>query len=246
MEVAILTVGDEVLAGDTANTNATWLASQLTDRGSTVGRILTVPDDRALIADTIQGWTETFDAVIVTGGLGGTHDDVTAAAIADAFDRSLLVEDAVREDVIETVAAYRDANPELVEAHDLEIDVDAWAALPAGSRALINPEGLCPGCVLDNVYAFPGVPAEMKALFGTVASEFDGETVSKTLYTPQPEGSMVAELIGARDRFDVTIGSYPDTEGHNRLKLTSTDPAAIERTARWLRERIEVLDTDYR
>ncbi len=242
MEVAILTVGDEVLSGDTANTNATWLASQLTDRGSTVVRILTVPDDRALITDTIGDWTDSFDAVIVTGGLGGTHDDVTADAIADAFDRSLLVDDAVREDVIETVAAYRDANPDLVEAHDLEIDVDAWAALPAGSRALINPEGLCPGCVLGNVYAFPGVPAEMRALFQQVAPEFDGETVSKTLYTPQPEGSMVAVLAGARDRFEVTIGSYPDTEGHNRLKLTGTDPAVIDQTAAWLRERIDVID----
>lgn len=243
MQVAILTVGDEVLAGDTANTNASWLASQITDRGSTVVRILTVPDDRALITETVRDWADAFDAVIVTGGLGGTHDDVTADAIADAFDRSLLVDADVREDVIETVAAYRDANPDL-SAHDLEIDVDAWAALPAGSRALINSEGLCPGCVLESVYAFPGVPAEMKALFEQVAAEFDGETVSRTLYTPKPEGSIGADLRSARDRFDVTIGSYPDTEGYNRVKLTGTDLAAIDETAAWLRERIEVIDTE--
>jgi len=82
----------------------------------------------------------------------------------------------------------------------------------------------------------------MRALFQQVAPEFDGETVSKTLYTPQPEGSMVAVLAGARDRFEVTIGSYPDTEGHNRLKLTGTDPAVIDQTAAWLRERIDVID----
>lgn len=240
MEVALLTVGDEVLAGDTTNTNATWLASRLTDRGATVVRILTVPDDRQLISRTLGRWSETFDVVIVTGGLGGTHDDVTIDAIADTFDRGLVVEDAVREDVLATVAAYREANPETVAAHDLEIDVDAWAALPSDARALINPEGLCPGCVIENVYAFPGVPAEMRALFDLVADEFAGDAVSTTLYTPQPEGSMVETIAHARERFDVTIGSYPDTEGENRLKVTGTDPAEVAEAAAWLRDRIEV------
>jgi molybdenum cofactor synthesis domain-containing protein len=242
MEVAILTVGDEVLAGDTANTNATWLAKRLTDAGATVARILTVPDDRSVIREAVEEWQEAFDAVIVTGGLGGTHDDVTVDAIADAFDRELVVDPTVREDVIETVATYRDRNPDLVEAHDLDLDVDAWASLPAGSRPLINPEGLCPGCVVENVYVFPGVPAEMRALFDLVAGEFGGDAVSLTLYTPQPEGSMVDEIAGVRDRFDVTVGSYPSTETRNRLKLTGTDAETVERATAWLRERIDVVE----
>lgn len=229
MEVVVLTVGDEVLAGDIANMNATWLAGRLTGSGATVSRILTVPDDRELVAETIREWAARFDAVIVTGGLGGTHDDVTADALADAFGRDLVVDEAVREDVIETVAA-----------HDVEIDVDAWAALPEGSRALPNPEGLCPGCVLENVYAFPGVPTEMKALFERVDSEFEGETVSKTLYTPQPEGSMLDALSGVRKRFDVAVGSYPTTEGRNRIKLSGTNPDVLAEAVEWLRERIEV------
>lgn len=241
MEVAILTVGDEVLAGDTANTNATWLASQLTDSGATVERILTLPDDRELIADRVGRWADAFDAVIVTGGLGGTPDDVTVDAIADAFDRDLTVDEDVRRDVIETVAAYREANPETVASHDLEIDVDAWAALPAGSRALINPEGLCPGCVLENVYAFPGVPDEVKALFGLVVDEFDGDAVSTTLYTPQPEGSVVGVLDDARDQFDVTVGSYPATDGRNRLKVIGTDDDAVVEAVSWVRERVDVV-----
>lgn len=241
MEVAILTVGDEVLAGDTANTNATWLASRLTDSGSTVVRILTVPDDRDLIASTVREWADAFDAVIVTGGLGGTHDDVTADAIADAFGRDLVVDAAVREDVIATVAAYRDANPETVAAHDLELDVDAWAALPGGGRPLINPEGLCPGCVLDNVYAFPGVPMEMRALFDQVAAAFSGDTVSTTLYTPQPEASLLDVIADVREQFDVTIGSYPDLEAENRLKVSGTDAEAVAEAVTWLRERIEVV-----
>jgi len=242
MEVAILTVGDEVLAGDTENTNATWLAGRLTDAGATVARILTVPDDRAVIRETVVEWRAAFDAVVVTGGLGGTHDDVTVDAIADAFDRDLVVDPAVREDVIETVAAYQDRNPDLVEAHDLDLDVDAWAALPDGSRPLVNPEGLCPGCVVENVYVFPGVPAEMRALFDLVAGEFGGDAVSTTLYTPQPEGSMVDAVAGVREHFDVTVGSYPSTETRNRIKLTGTDAAEVNRAAAWLRERIEVVD----
>jgi molybdenum cofactor synthesis domain-containing protein len=240
VQVGILTVGDEVLAGDTANTNATWLASRLTDNGATVERILTVPDDRDLIRETVGEWAQTFDAVIVTGGLGGTHDDVTADAIADAFDRDLAVHDSVREDVIATVAAYREQNPEAVEAHDIDLDVDAWAALPADSRPLINPEGLCPGCVLENVYAFPGVPDEMKALFDLVAGEFSGDATTAVLYTPQPEGSFTEVLLGLRETFDVTVGSYPSTQERNRIKLIGTDENEVAAAADWLRQRIEV------
>jgi molybdopterin-biosynthesis enzyme MoeA-like protein len=134
--------------------------------------VTVVADDRAVIREAVDGWRDAFDAVIVTGGLGGTHDDVT---------------------------------------------VDAWAALPEGGRPLVNPEGLCPGCVVDNVYAFPGVPGELRALFELVGGEFGGEAVSTTLYTPQPEGSMVEALAGVRDRFDVTVGSYPRTGDRNRL-----------------------------
>ena len=245
MEVAILTVGDEVLAGDTENTNATWLAGRLTAAGASVARILTVPDDRELIAETVREWSGRFDAVVVTGGLGGTHDDVTADAIADAFDRDLVVAPAVREDVIETVATYRERNPDLVEAHDLDIDVDAWAALPEGSRPLVNPEGLCPGCVLGDVYAFPGVPAEMRALFELVAGEFGGDALSTTLYTPQPEGSMVEALAGVRERFDVTVGSYPSSGDRNRLKITAEDEATVDAAAAWLRERIDVVEENH-
>jgi len=241
MQVAILTVGDEVLAGDTENTNATWLASRLTDAGATVARILTIPDDRQLVAETVREWAEEFDAVVVTGGLGGTHDDVTADAVADAFDRDLDVDDAVREDVIATVAAYRDENPEEVDAHDIDLDVDAWAALPGGSRPLVNPEGLCPGCVLGNVYAFPGVPAEMRALFEQVADEFGGEVVSTTLYTPQPEASLLDAVAGVREEFDVTVGSYPATDERNRLKVSGSDAEAVAAAAAWLRERVEVV-----
>jgi hypothetical protein len=82
----------------------------------------------------------------------------------------------------------------------------------------------------------------MRALFDLVAGEFGGDAVSLTLYTPQPEGSMVDEIAGVRDRFDVTVGSYPSTETRNRLKLTGTDAETVERATAWLRERIDVVE----
>lgn len=239
MDVGILTVGDEVLAGDIPNTNAHWLASQLTDRGATVGRILTIPDEAGLISSTVTSWIETFDAIIVTGGLGGTHDDVTGEGIAAAFDRELVVDDAVYEDVLRTIAEYRGLDPATVTAADIDFDIAAWAALPEGSRVLYNPEGLCPGFVLRGVYAFPGVPDEMQALFDQVADEFAGETVTRTVFTPLPEASMADVLSEARDRFGVMVGSYPATDQDNRVKITGEDPEEVRRTAEWLLDRIE-------
>lgn len=238
MDVALLTVGDELLAGDTQNTNATWLARQLTERGVTVARVLVVPDDRPLIANTVRDWGAQFDAVIVTGGLGGTHDDVTMAAVADAFDTGLTTEEFVVEDVVRTVADYRDRNPELVDRYELDLDIDAWAATPEGSRPLLNEPGLCPGCVLENVYVFPGVPEEMRSMFESVAEAFDGNAVSEILETDAPEGAMPAVLAQARERFDIVLGSYPAQDGPNRVKITGTDPEEVRSAAAWIEKRI--------
>lgn len=238
MDVALLTVGDELLAGDTENTNATWLARRLTERGVTVQRVLVVPDDRAVIADYVREWGEAFDALIVTGGLGGTHDDVTMDAVADAFGRDLIAEEVVVEDVVRTVAAYRDRNPELVDRYDLDLDVDAWAATPEGGRPLLNEPGLCPGCVVGNVYVFPGVPEEMRAMFESVADEFAGDAVSETVETGAPEGALPDVIEEAREAFDVVVGSYPSQDGPNRLKVSGTDAEEVRAAADWLGDRV--------
>jgi molybdenum cofactor synthesis domain-containing protein len=150
MQAALLTIGDELLAGDTENTNASWLAAQLTSRGVTTKRVLVIPDEIDLIARKVREYSEAFDAVILTGGLGGTHDDVTMTAVARAFDRELVVDELARTDVEETLEGVRERLP------DLDIDVDAHASIPAGGRPLLNEEGLAPGCVIGNVYVLPG------------------------------------------------------------------------------------------
>ena len=245
MDVAILTVGDELLTGDTENTNASWLARQVTERGASVVRMLTVPDHIGIIEETVREWSAAFDAVIVTGGLGGTHDDVTIDAVAAAFDRELTVDPEVRADVKETAMAYREENPETVEEYDFELDVDAWSTVPEGARAVTNPVGLCAGCVIENVYVLPGIPEEMKATFDAMADDFGGESVSTTLYTPAPEGALTSHLAEVRDEFDVAVGSYPSGgPTHNRVKVVGTDPDAVAAAAEWLEARIDVADAE--
>jgi len=239
MQVALVTVGDELLAGDTENTNATWLARQLTERGATVTRLLTIPDDRALIAERVGEYAGAFDAVIVTGGLGDTPDDVTIEAVADAFDRELTVQPAVRERIEEKAQRYREENPERYEEHDFDLDYDETAALPEGARPLQTEASFNPGCVVENVYVFPGFPEELKVMFDSVADEFGGDAVSDAVETATPEGALKDVLDGARERFDVAVGSYPARRGKpGRVKVTGTDPAEVERAIEWVSERV--------
>lgn len=239
MDVAIVTVGDELLSGDTENANATWLGRQLAERGVTVARMLTVPDETDVIADAVDRYSAAFDAVVVTGGLGGTPDDVTMDGVAAAFDRPLAADELAREDLERTLAAIAEDYPEL------DVDVEAEASLPEGSRPLLNDAGLSPGCVIENVYVLPGIPREMQAMFEQVAEEFSGDAETRGFYTEEPEANLIDRLAEARDRFDVAVGCYPDRDaGHNRLKVSGDDPETLDAAVAWLRERIEVAAVD--
>ena len=240
MEVALITVGDELLSGDTVDTNATWLATQLTDRGVAVTRVLSLPDDRETIAAHVNDYSEAFDRVLVTGGIGGTPDDLTMEAVADAFDRELAASALTREAVDGRLAELEQRLPD----RELDIDREAEAAIPAESRPLINEAGLAPGCVVDNVYVLPGIPGELKAMFETVADEFAGDRRSNFCYTVEPEANIVWALEAAMDRFDVTVGCYPDREAdHNRLKVTATDDAELADAVDWLLANINASET---
>ncbi|WP_254530641.1 competence/damage-inducible protein A [Natrinema gelatinilyticum] len=240
MNVAILTVGDELLAGATTNTNGSWLAERITARGSTVDRILTIPDDRELIADYVARWRDEFDAVIVTGGIGGTPDDVTVEAVTDGLDRAFVVHGDIHERLVEKAAAFRDENPELIDEYDLQLDLEAAASIPEGATPIVVEEGWAPGCVVENVYVFAGIPTEMRAMFEQVADEFHGASSAETLYTPAPEGALHEALEGVTERFDVSVGSYPRSEERpGRIRVSSTDPETVESAITWLRANVE-------
>ncbi|WP_121822593.1 competence/damage-inducible protein A [Halostella salina] len=243
MDAAIITVGDELLAGDTTNTNAAWLAAEIADRGSRVRRVLTVPDDRPVIAEHVREWAAAFDAVLVTGGLGGTPDDVTMEAVADALDRELVLDEGERERLVEKARAFREENPELAEEYDLDLDFDAAASLPDGARPLSTDAGWAPGCVVENVYVFPGFPEEMQAMFDLVAESFVGDAVARTVWTPTPEGALGPVLAGVDERFDVAVGSYPGKgETPGRLKVTGTDAREVDDAVAWIETELETVD----
>jgi nicotinamide-nucleotide amidase len=237
MDAAIVTVGNELLAGDIENTNATWLANELTGRGVEVARIIVVPDEETVVAATIREWAERFDAVLVTGGLGGTPDDVTMPAVAAGLDRELVVNPVAEADVEETLARIFEENPDL----DFELRAEWYASMPEGATPIPNPEGLAPGCVADNVYVLPGIPEEMEAVFENVADAFGGEVATRTLYSPEPEGALASHLGAVADQFGVRVGSYPNRgAGQTRIKLTGNDAATLETAVEWLRERTDV------
>ncbi len=225
MDVAVVTVGDELLAGDIPNTNATWLCDQLADRGVDVRRVIVVPDERVEIARVLERTSSEYDATIVTGGVGPTHDDVTMDAVAAALDRELVID--------ETVAQRLEDR-----GYDAATRTDQTAALPAGARAIHNEVGVAPGAVIESIYVFPGVPDEMQAMFEQVADEFQGHPRHTALVTAaEPESQLIDRLATVRDRFDVTIGSYP---GENvQIKITGTDPATVTQAADWLQAHVD-------
>lgn len=225
MNVAVVTVGNELLAGRTTNTNATWLCEQLTERGTTVERVTTVPDRVADIARVINEYRAEYDAVVVTGGLGPTHDDVTMEGVAAALGRSL--------EEHETALSWLTENG--YSRGDL---VDGTAALPTGSRALHNKEGVAPGAALEGIYVLPGVPTEMKAMFEAIAHEFTGtKTYREAVLVDEPESALLDRIDTLRDRFDVTVGSYPGESV--RIEIESTDETTTTEAAAWLREQVD-------
>ncbi|MEF8776547.1 MAG: molybdopterin-binding protein [Haloarculaceae archaeon] len=224
MRVSLVTVGDELLAGDTVNTNAAWLGRRLAKCGVSVERVTVIPDRIPDIAGEVDDQRANFDAVIVTGGLGPTHDDRTMEAVAAAFGSELAENERVY-DWLET-AGYA--------ADDL---APGTAALPDGAEPLRNPEGVAPGCVIGNVYVLPGVPDEMQAMFDEVAEDFSGQPqYVRTVTVDEPESALVEDLVELEERFGVTVGSYPGDEVE--VKISGPAEAAVAAAEDWLRQRV--------
>src|SRR6266536_1818830 len=136
---AILTIGNELLSGDVENTNGSWLARRLEAAGVDVRLIAVLPDEVEEIAPFLREQANRSDLVLVTGGLGGTPDDVTREAVAATFG----VEQTEYGEVAAQLRARFRRDPEYAAR---------WALLPAGSRPLANPLGGAPGFVVENVY----------------------------------------------------------------------------------------------
>ena len=229
---SIVTIGNELLSGDTVNTNASWLAHELEELGVTVTLMASLPDEIDRIAAFVRTEAERADVVLVTGGLGGTPDDVTREAMAEAFEAP----QGEVADLAERLRSRFPADPEYAAR---------WANLPAGARPLENPLGGAPGFVVGNVYVLPGLPAEMKAMFATVTSELATEepitSWRRTYETSEAQIVGVLEAMG--DRYPgVLVGSYPKFHEDGatvEVVVKSSDPAALEAAVAWIEQALE-------
>jgi molybdenum cofactor synthesis domain-containing protein len=226
---AILTIGNELLSGDVENTNASWLARRLEAAGVEVALIATLPDAIDRIASFLREQVDRVDVVVITGGLGGTPDDLTREAVAAAFGVAQLEYPEVAADL----RARFHGDPEYAAR---------WAMLPAGSRPLANPLGGAPGFVLENVYVLPGLPAEMEAMYETVEDELrSGPPIASWRRTYRTTESEIVSAL-ARTGVDhpaVRVGSYPSFGAggpHVEVVLKSSDHEALEAAAAWLIE----------
>jgi molybdenum cofactor synthesis domain-containing protein len=229
---SIVTIGNELVSGDVANTNGSWLAGRLEALGLDVVMVAAVPDDEERVAAFVRAQAAAADVVLVTGGLGGTPDDITREAIAAAFG----VPQEEQADVAERLRARFRGDPAYVTR---------WAQLPRGSRPLENPLGGAPGFVLGNVYVLPGFPAEMEAMFATVAHEFHtGTPIDSWRRTYRTtESRIVAVLEAAGEQHpEVRIGSYPSfgaAGSEVEIVLKSSDRKALAVATNWLERALE-------
>src|SRR5262245_20828854 len=224
---AIVTIGNELLSGDVANTNGAWLAKRLEMVGVAVGLMAVLPDEIEPVAAFLRTHGPSFDAVVVTGGLGGTPDDVTREALAATF--------AVPQ------VEFPELTAELRARFTRDPDyVTPWALLPEGSRPLENPLGGAPGFAIRNVYVLPGLPAEMEAMYEVIESELAGDAapIRSWRQTYVTRESRIVEVLRELERRhpSVRVGSYPSfrPEGSRvEVVLKSSDAAELAAASAW-------------
>lgn len=229
---SILTIGNELVSGDVANTNASWLARRLAPLGVEVRLTAALPDEIDVVADFVRAEAPRVDFLLVTGGLGGTPDDLTREAIAAAF----RVEQQEVPEVAADLRARFTRDPEYAAR---------WAMLPRGSRPLANPLGGAPGFAIENVFVLPGLPSEMEAMFASIEEEFRRGSPIETwrrVYRTY-ESRIAASLAEAGARWPgVLVGSYPSFGAGGftvEVVLRSSDAEALAQASAWLAAAIE-------
>ncbi len=222
---AALVIGDEILSGRTKDRNIGLIAEHLTAIGIRLQEVRVVGDEEAVIVAAVNALRARFDYVFTTGGIGPTHDDITADAIA----RALGVEIALDECALALLRAY-------YEERGLELNAARlrMARVPVGARLVRNPISAAPGFMIANVIVMAGVPAVMQAMLADVTPHLKtGAPVrSVSLELACAEGE-IAELFAAHQRAfpDVAMGSYPVFEAgtlRTQLVLRCSD---VERLA---------------
>ncbi len=234
MRTAVVrTIGNEIVSGDVENTNASWLARRLAALGVSVRLIAALADEIDAIADFLRAELPRADLVFVTGGLGGTPDDLTREAVAAAFGVPCVEQEPLAAELRDRFAA-----------RGLAEYAARWARLPEGAEPLANPLGGAPGFALANVFVLPGLPSEMEATFDAIAERFRGDpVVSWRRRYLTTEGAIVGVLEDATARHPrVAVGSYPrftDADGPTvEVVLKSSDEAALAEVRAWVEDKL--------
>lgn len=200
---AMLVIGDEILSGRTRDANMYYLAGALTDQGVDLKEVRVVSDDADAIVSAIKALSAVHDHVFTSGGIGPTHDDITADCIAKAFGANI----GIREDARALLAAhYEKTGKELNEARL------RMARIPDGATLIDNPVSIAPGFSIENVHVMAGVPSVFKAMVASVLPHITGgaPVLSQSLRVERGEGDIAGPLgLLAEEFSDLSIGSYP-------------------------------------
>ena len=198
----VILIGDELLSGRTQDTNLATIAKFLDPLGVQVGEARIVSDHAETIIQTVRDFSDRFDYVFTTGGIGPTHDDITADCIAAAFDLSI----SEREDAI---AALRERYTD----QDLNAARRRMARIPDGAILIKNPVSQAPGFQTRNVFTLAGVPQIMRGMLEDITHRIEGGAKVFQITVSAPdigEGDAAAHLAEIEAAFSgVSIGSYP-------------------------------------
>ena len=200
---AMLVIGDEILSGRTRDANMPYLACELTRAGIDLREVRVISDDPEAIVAAVQALSAAHDVVFTSGGIGPTHDDITAENVARAFGRDI----SVRDDARAILAAH-------YEARDLELN-DArlrMARIPEGATLIDNPVSAAPGFTIENVHVMAGVPQIFQAMVASVLPTITGGAplLSQSLDVDRGEGDIAGPLTDLAARYpDLSFGSYP-------------------------------------
>lgn len=239
---AMLVIGDEILSGRTRDANAHHLAGVMTWIGVRLVEIRVVPDEAETIAGAVNDLRARVDYLFTSGGIGPTHDDITADSVAAAFGVPIGVRADARA-ILE--AYYRGTGRELTESRL------RMARIPEGAELIENPVSHAPGFRLGNVHVLAGVPEIFRAMLESLVPGLAGgpPILSHTFQVEAPEGDVAVPLRALAERHPaVSMGSYPyfRTKPGANLVLRATDGAALEAAAGELRAALRDAGFEFR
>ena len=222
---AMLVIGDEILSGRTQDTNSHFLAGELAKQGIDLKEVRVISDDTGAIIAAVQNLSESYTHVFTSGGIGPTHDDITADAVAAAFGVSIDI----RKDARALLQAHYDKTG--IEMNDARLRM---ARIPDDADLIGNPISAAPGFSLHNVHVMAGVPMIFKVMVTALLPRLSSGTavISKTLRLACAEG-VIAKPLGkiAKKYPDISFGSYPfhhDGAHGTNIVIRGNDDASID------------------